>query len=63
MLPDEMFFHTIIVNSSFKENIISRCLHYIDWSRPDHTGHYPRIILKNDFDTLLSVDKFIFKKI
>jgi len=62
MLPDEVFFHTIIVNSIFHKDIINKCLHYIDWTIPDHTGHYPRIIIKNDFDTLSSVDKLFARK-
>ena len=62
MLPDEMFFHTIIVNSKFNENIINEYLHYIDWSRPDHTGHFPRILTKNDYETLSSSVKLFARK-
>lgn len=65
---DEVFFHTIIYNSKFKEkiyqpiqtnNICYQALRYIDWkSGPD----YPRILNENDFDKMKNTECIFARK-
>lgn len=61
--PDEMFLHTAIFNSPFKEKInqeadeYKACVRCIDWER----GH-PYIFKKNDFDELKNSDRLFARK-
>ena len=76
LLPDEMFFQSILLNTmdlKINENIINSTLKYIDWSKPNPP--YPAIIGMDDFDACeksemlfarkfdLRVDKNILDKI
>lgn len=61
-LPDEIFFHTIILNSIFFKNVINDDIHYINWDRKDFDGLYPAILNKHDFKTLASSSKLIARK-
>ncbi|WP_255993625.1 beta-1,6-N-acetylglucosaminyltransferase [Clostridium perfringens] len=65
---DEIFFHTIIFNSEFKDyvydakdksNICFQALRYIDWkSGPD----YPKILNEDDFDKMLKSECLFARK-
>ena len=43
-IPDEIFFQTIILNSSFKDKVVNDNLRYISW-----VNEKPAILEKNDF--------------
>ncbi len=45
-VPDEMFFHTIIGNSPFKENVVSAFI-YADWKTGPSTSHPATITLRH----------------
>lgn len=47
-IPDEIFFHTIIMNSSFAENVVNDNLRLIVWSG----GSGPQILRKADFELI-----------
>ena len=65
---DEIFFHTIIYNSKFRENIYQdydksnicyQALRYIDWKTgPD----YPRILNENDFEKIKDTECIFARK-
>ncbi|MGA6119156.1 beta-1,6-N-acetylglucosaminyltransferase [Sphingobacterium anhuiense] len=59
-VPDESFFHTILVNSDhLKKRIINNNLRYIDWiSGPN----YPRLLTKEDFKKIIDSDYIFARK-
>jgi len=50
LAPDELFFHTIIANSSFSERVSKERLTFVDWTSG---GRSPKVLTMHDFDTLL----------
>jgi len=59
LCPDEMFFHTMLLNSHFKDTVINTNLRKIDWSAP---GDHPRDWLYNDIELLKKTPKFFARK-
>lgn len=57
LCADELFLQTIIMNSSFKENLVNDCLRYTDWERGT-----PYIFMMEDFESLLSCNKLFARK-
>jgi hypothetical protein len=51
-IPDEIFFHTIIMNSHFKENVVNNNLRCINWSSRGPDGSLPKIWGERDFPAL-----------
>ncbi len=49
-VPDEIFFHTIILNSPLKDTVVNDDLRYVDWS----TQPGPAVLGKNDFDKIVN---------
>lgn len=58
-IPDEMFFHSIILNSPFKENVINNNLRYIDWKKGPE---YPRVFTSDDLNDILQSDRLWARK-
>jgi len=59
MIPDEMFFQTAILNSSFADTVVNDNLRYINWvDGPE----YPRILTGEDFEKLICSGKFLARK-
>jgi hypothetical protein len=57
--PDEMFFQTIIMNSTYKSSIYKHNLRYADWSERKSN---PKVLVKDDFSLLKSSDKLFARK-
>lgn len=59
-IPDEMYFQTLLMNSSLKETLtMTHNLRYIDW----HTGpECPRILRMSDYETLKQSDALFARK-
>lgn len=61
--PDEIYKHTVLVNSNFVNNIYSQdneyigCVRYIDWEKGN-----PHIFDATDFNTLIGSDKIFARK-
>ncbi|MFN6038624.1 MAG: beta-1,6-N-acetylglucosaminyltransferase [Bacteroidota bacterium] len=56
---DEMFIQCILLNSQFKDSIVSDDLRYVDWiTGPD----FPKILTVSDFDKLINVDSKFFAR-
>lgn len=51
--PDEMFFHTILLNSELKETVVNNNLRYIDWTRKGEQVGSPALLTIEDADKLL----------
>jgi hypothetical protein len=57
-VPDEIFFHTIVMNSPFRDRI-SDALRYIAW---DADSDNPRILTMADFDTFMDSSSLFARK-
>jgi Core-2/I-Branching enzyme len=57
---DELFFHTIILNSPFKENVINNSFHYIDWT---NCVSSPNVLKKTDFEKIIASNKLFCRKL
>ncbi len=58
-MPDETFFHTIIMNSPFAGDIVSDDLRHIDWS---DRSELPRIMRMTDLATLAHTEDLFARK-
>ena len=56
--PDECFFQTLVMNSSYKDKR-EDYLHYVDWSEG---GNSPKILTIDDYEELKASDKFMARK-
>jgi len=59
-VPEETYFHSIILNSPFKERVKNRSLRYVDWRY--RNGHYPANLDESDFKALCLTDAFFARK-
>lgn len=57
---DEFVFHTILMDSPFKERIINNNYRYIDWSRG---GAHPKILDENDFAPIEQSEALFIRKV
>lgn len=59
-IPDEVFFHTILLNSDLRDTIVNDHLRYVDWSErlPN-----PKCLTTADFDRIVASGKMICRKI
>jgi hypothetical protein len=60
-IPDEIFFHTILLNSDLKLKIICDNKRYIDWLHPEKG--FPAYFCIDDYETLLQTDAFFARKL
>jgi len=59
LVPDEIFFQTLILNSPFREHVINDGLRFTDWE----TGaSSPRVLTCEDFDRLVASDSLYARK-
>jgi hypothetical protein len=57
-IPDEIFFHTILLSSELRETIVNDNLRYIDWTQ----GRRPAILGVWDFEALSASPKLFARK-
>jgi hypothetical protein len=57
-IPDEIFFHTILMSSPLRESIVDDNLRYIDWTR----GPRPAVLETRDIDALRASPKLFARK-
>jgi len=57
--PDEMYFHTIVLNSKFKTICKNDNLRFIDWS---DNREWPAILYENDFNKIKKTSKLFARK-
>lgn len=58
LIPDEIFFNTLILNSPFKENIMNNNLKYIDWRGTPH----PCILTMEDWQYIVQSESLWARK-
>jgi hypothetical protein len=59
LLPEEMFFQTVVLNSPFRNRVINRNLWHIDWSA---NLPHPAILRKDEFGELARAPKLFARK-
>jgi hypothetical protein len=59
-IPDEIFFQTILANSSFTNDLINQKLHFIKW--PTKPSSHPLILRLEDFDNLATSPALFARK-
>ncbi|MEK6274232.1 MAG: beta-1,6-N-acetylglucosaminyltransferase [Actinomycetota bacterium] len=59
LIPDELFFQTVLLNSPLRETIVNEELHYVDWS--GHTIH-PATLGLEDLEPMLASGKLFARK-
>lgn len=57
---EEIFFQTIIMNSSFKNKVVNNNLRYVDWQR--RNGSRPAVLDISDYDKLRNSDAIFARK-
>jgi hypothetical protein len=57
-IPDEIFFHTVLMNSEFAHTVVNDHLRHIDWTR----GPRPAILETADFEALARSPKLFARK-
>ena len=59
ILPEEIFFQTILLNSPLKNTTVNNNLRYIPWEKG--TPH-PKILKVSDFNEIINQDNFFARK-
>lgn len=60
---DEVFFHTILFNSSIKPNIVLDDLRYVDWKRKSPDESLPRLLTETDYNEIKKTKKIFMRKV
>jgi hypothetical protein len=60
-VPEEMFFHTIILNSPLQESVVNDDLRYLQWRNPETAGG-PAILGADDFGKIIASSKLFARK-
>lgn len=60
LIPDEMFFQTVIMNSSFKDKVVNNYLREIEWEGGD--GTHPIFFTASHFDRLKNSTNLFARK-
>ncbi|WP_406826387.1 beta-1,6-N-acetylglucosaminyltransferase [Pedobacter sp. KACC 23697] len=59
LIPDELFFQTILLNSPLKKKLVNNNLRFIDWTHP---SEFPKILRINDYENIISSQKIFARK-
>jgi hypothetical protein len=59
--PDEMFFQTLVMNSRFKDRVLSENFRYIQW--PEQGARNPKILDEHDFERIAASRAHFCRKI
>ena len=59
LIPDETFFHTLIMNSDFSEDVINDNQLYVDWNKGPA---FPRVLTMDDWDAIKASEKLFARK-
>jgi hypothetical protein len=58
-IPDEIFMHTVLLNSPLRDTVVGNDVHYIDWS---HGGAHPKTLGTEDYDRIVESGKLFARK-
>lgn len=57
---DEFIFQTILLASPFKDNVVNRNLHFVNWPAPGASR--PNLFISEDFDKIMAADDLFGRK-
>jgi hypothetical protein len=60
-VPDEIFFHTIVLNSPLRGTVVNDDLRYLEWRNPAVAGG-PAVLGKHDFEKIIRSTKLFARK-
>lgn len=60
-VPDEMFFHTIILNSPFRGSVVNDDLRFLEWRDPETAGG-PAVLGASDLERVRASDDLFARK-
>jgi hypothetical protein len=60
-VPDEIFFHTIVLNSPLRDTVVNDDLRYLEWREPELAGG-PALLGESDFDKIMSSGDLFARK-
>jgi Core-2/I-Branching enzyme len=58
LIPDELFFQTLIMNSALRDTVVDDNLRYVDWFKEPG----PAVLTVDDLDSMLASGKFFARK-
>lgn len=61
LCPDEMFFHTLVMNSPFRERVIDRNFRYVQW--PQGGARNPKVLTDSDLAPVLASGAHFCRKL
>jgi hypothetical protein len=59
LIPDEIFFHTIVMNSAFAGRVAGDDLRYVDWSQD---ADHPKLLTTADFERMMASSALFARK-
>lgn len=60
---DEIFFHTILLNSKLRDTIYQHDLRYVDWKKKNEGDKLPRILTIDDYEAIKKSKTVFIRKI
>lgn len=60
-VPDEHFFHTILLNSPLKDTVVNDDLRYLEWRDTDVAGG-PAVLRKDDYTNIMDAPELFARK-
>jgi hypothetical protein len=60
-VPDEHFFHTIVLNSPLKDTVVNDDLRYLEWHHPDVAGG-PAVLGRQDYKKVMTSEALFARK-
>ncbi|MEH7356504.1 beta-1,6-N-acetylglucosaminyltransferase [Neobacillus drentensis] len=62
LAPDEWFFHTLIMNSSYKTDVVNNNLMFLKWGETLSTRNSPLVLTKKDINLIEESGQFFGRK-
>ena len=60
-MPDEHFFHTIVLNSPLKDTVVNDDMRYLEWRHPDVAGG-PSVLGRQDYEKIMTSKALFARK-
>lgn len=60
-VPDEHFFHTIVLNSPLKDTVVNDDVRYLEWGHPDVAGG-PAVLGRHDYEKIITSEALFARK-
>lgn len=62
LVPDESFFHTLIMNSYYKKDVVNNNLYFLKWGETLSERNSPQYLTRKDITSIESSDCFFARK-